>query len=275
MKKVFLPLTALLLAFYSCNNALQQNSDNASDTSKISIPEPKDDAPAADASVDWNKPLYSIDTETGDTITKWLYTDTSIVETSIYTEASYGYEGEETKIYDLKGRIISECGSINSGNIHNDEMEYTYEGKIRTGKGSNITEGYPSFTEVKEVTYFADSDFKQDTLGQNYSAEVSWDDMDESSETPLELESYYVNKFANGKLVQTTYYGKDSETGKMTFRSRTVYDYNTSGDLVKSTLLNEQGSPLGEYAETRYTYNGNARTSSNDGSESVTYYAKK
>ena len=36
MKKVFLPLTALLLAFYSCNNAPQQNSDNASDTSKIS-----------------------------------------------------------------------------------------------------------------------------------------------------------------------------------------------------------------------------------------------
>ena len=119
MKKVFLPLTALLLAFYSCNNAPQQNSDNASDTTKISIPEPKDDAPVADPSVDWDKPLFTIDTETGDTITKWLYTDTSIVETSIYTEASYGYEGDETTVYDLKGRIISQCGTINSGNIHN------------------------------------------------------------------------------------------------------------------------------------------------------------
>ena len=76
-------------------------------------------------------------------------------------------------------------------------------------------------------------------------------------------------------LLAVSYACVDSETGKMTFRSRTVYDYNTSGDLVKSTLLNEQGTPLGEYAETRYTYNGNARTSSNDGTESVTYYAKK
>ncbi len=277
MKKVFLPLTALLLAFYSCNNAPQQNSDNASDTTKISISEPKDDAPAADPSVDWNKPLFTIDTETGDTITKWLYNDTSIVETSIYTEASYGYEGDETTVYDLKGRIISQCGTINSGNIHNDEMEYTYEGKIRTGKGNNITEGYPSFTDIKEVVYFADSDFKMDTLGQTFTADVSWDTMEDENEPEIqyELESYYIKKYKDGRVIDLTNYGKDVSTNKMEFRSRIIYEYNTAGDLIKSTILNEQGTPMGEYAATTLTYEGNACISTNDGTETKTFYAKK
>ena len=277
MKKslILSALAATLIGCNSGNNNQNQsvNQDSAATTvapkSETSTPSPSN----ADPNVDWDKPLYALDSETGDTIRKWIYTDSTIVIREEYTEEIDGYEGEESTFFDKNGRLTGYYSSINSGNVHTSDMDYTYNGKIRTGKGCNNTEGYPVFTQVKEVTYFADAECNQDTLGQTFSAEVEWDSMEDDAK--LELESYYVSKFTNGKVTETTNYGKDDETGKMVFRSRIRYEYYSDGQLAKYVMLNEQGTPMGEYAETVYTYKDNTRESSNTGTGEITYYARK
>ena len=282
MKKSLI-LSALAATLIGCNSGNNtQNQSVNQDSAAITVPTaPKSEATpqpsTAGPNVDWDKPLYSLNSETRDTIRKWIYTDSTIEIREEYTEESYGYEGDACTVFDKDGRMKSDHSSINSGNVHNSDIEYTYNGKVRTGEGMYATEGYPSFTEVKEVTYFADDECKQDTLGQTFSAEVEWDTMEDENapDTKLELESFYVKKFTNGKVTETTNYGIDSKTGKKVFRSRIVYEYDAAGLLTKSVIVNEQGTPNGEYATTVYTYKDNTRESSNSGTGEITYYARK
>ncbi len=282
MKKSLI-LSALAATLIGCNSGNNnQNQSVNQDSAAITAPTaPKSEATpqpsTSDPNVDWDKPLYTLNSETRDTIRKWIYTDSTIEIREEYTEESYGYEGDACTVFDKDGRMKSDHSSINSGNVHNSDMEYTYNGKVRTGEGMYATEGYPSFTEVKEVTYFADAECKQDTLGQTFSAEVEWDTMEDENapDTKLELESFYVKKFTNGKVTETTNYGIDSKTGKKVFRSRIVYEYDAAGLLTKSIIVNEQGTPKGEYAETVYTYKDNTCESSNSGTGEITYYARK
>ena len=282
MKKSLI-LSALAATLIGCNSGNNtQNQSVNQDSAAITAPTaPKSEATpqpsTADPNVDWDKPLYTLNSETRDTIRKWIYTDSTIEVREEYTEESYGYEGDACTVFDKDGRMKSDHSSINSGNVHNSDMEYTYNGKVRTGEGMYATEGYPSFTEVKEVIYFADDECKQDTLGQTFSAEVEWDTMEDENapDTKLELESFYVKKFTNGKVTETTNYGIDSKTGKKVFRSRIVYEYDATGLLTKSVIVNEQGTPEGEYATTVYTYKDNTCESSNSGTGEITYYARK
>ena len=282
MKKSLI-LSALAATLIGCNSGNNnQNQSVNQDSAAITVPTaPKSEASpqpsTADPNVDWDKPLYTLNSETRDTIRKWIYTDSTIEIREEYTEESYGYEGDACTVFDKDGRMKSDHSSINSGNVHNSDMEYTYNGKVRTGEGMYATEGYPSFTEVKEVTYFADAECKQDTLGQTFSAEVEWDTMEDENapDTKLELESFFVKKFTNGKVIETTNYGIDSKTGKKVFRSRIVYEYDAAGLLTKSVIINEQGTPEGEYATTVYTYKDNTRESNNSGTGEITYYARK
>lgn len=259
------------------NQKSAENQDSANDSTSISIPESQDGAADVDLQVDWKKPLYTIDSESGDTTSTWLYTDTSTVEYAFYTEQSFGYEGDATTYYDKQGRLISYNSSINSGNIHDDEMDYTYNGKVRTGEGINATQGYPVFTQVREVTYFADDELTQDTLSQTYTADVEWDTMEDETapETVLKLDNYISKKFVNGLLKELTCYTAETDSDAMKFSYRIVYEYNSAGLLIKSQMLDEKGVLMGEYAETTYTYKDNMCISSNDGTESITYYAKK
>lgn len=259
------------------NQKSAENQDSANDSTSISIPESQDGAADVDLQVDWKKPLYTIDSESGDTTSTWLYTDTSTVEYAFYTEQSFGYEGDATTYYDKQGRLISYNSSINSGNIHDDEMDYTYNGKVRTGEGINATQGYPVFTQVREITYFADDELKQDTLSQTYTADVEWDTMEDETapETVLKLDNYISKKFVNGLLKELTCYTAETDSDAMKFSYRIVYEYNSAGLLIKSQMLDEKGVLMGEYAETTYTYKDNMCISSNDGTESITYYAKK
>ena len=280
MKKSLL-ISVLAAMLIGCNGENNQKQTVNQDTTSNKIPQKEAQTQisesTADSNVNWDKPLYSLDSETRDTIRKWIYTDSTIEVREEYTEESYGYEGNACTVYDKNGRLIGDHSSINSGNVHNSDIEYTYNGKVRTGEGMFGTEGYSSFTQVKEITYFADAECKQDTLGQTFTAEVEWDTMEDENapDTKLELESYYVKKFTNGKVTETTNYGKDSETGKMVFRSRIVYEYDAAGLLTKSVIVNEQGTSMGEYAETVYTYKDNTRESNNSGTGEITYYARK
>ncbi|MBO4373423.1 MAG: hypothetical protein J5826_10865, partial [Bacteroidales bacterium] len=56
------------------NQKSAENQDSANDSTSISIPESQDGAADVDLQVDWEKPLYTIDSESGDTTSTWLYT---------------------------------------------------------------------------------------------------------------------------------------------------------------------------------------------------------
>ena len=82
-------------------------------------------------------------------------------------------------IYDRDNRLVGTASTVNSGNIHNSNMNYSYEGKVRTGEGMESTEGYPSYYSIKVVTYYLDDEFKYDTLVQEFTAELDWLGADE------------------------------------------------------------------------------------------------
>ena len=238
---------------------------------QTSTPEQTQSESAIDMSVDWEKPLYTLDAETGDTLQTWVYDDNTVTQ---YYFGDYG-EGSTTYQYDNKHRLVSENGYINSGNTHHDNMEYVYQDKKRYGTGSSSTEGFPSYIDIDEIVWYADNDFKTDTLIQILTAEMEWD---EDVEKDKEVESSTVKKYKDGKLIEQTTYGGDyinvNDLASI-FRSRIVYKYNSAGLLSEETKLDEDGNPVGEYATTYYTYKGNARESTNSGSGRITYYAKK
>ena len=271
-KTLFIILTAAV-----CGCQSNQGNNNASQTeqpteSKTVETTPKaQNEPAIDMTVDWEKPLYTLDSETGDTLQKWVYDGNTVIE---YSMGNYG-EGSTTYKYDDKHRLVSDDGNINTGNTHHSSMEYIYQDKKRYGTGQQSTEGSPSYTEIDEIVWYADDACTMDTLVQILTAEMEWD---ADVEKDKEVESSTIKKYKDGKLIEQITYGCDYINVKDLaphFRSRTIYKYNSAGLLAEETMLDKDGNPLGEYATTTYTYTGNKCESTDTGTGSITYYAKK
>ncbi len=272
-KTMFIILTAVVCGCQSNNqgnNTTQtvQPSENQATTTETTQTQSE---PAIDMSVDWEKPLYTLDSETGDTLQKWVYDGNTVIE---YSMGDYG-EGSTTYKYDDKHRLVSENGYINMGNTHRSSMEYIYQDKKRNGTGSQSTDGDPTYTDIDEIVWYADDNFQIDTLVQTLTAEMEWE---EDVEKDKEVESSTVKKYKDGKLIDETTYGGDYQNTKdlaSIFRSRTIYKYNSAGLLAEETMLDKDGNPLGEYATTTYTYSDNKCESTNTGTGSITYYKKK
>ena len=272
MKKTLLII--LMAAVCACqsnqgNNATQNEQQSENQSAEASSE--TQGTSSIDLTVDWEKPLYSIDIETGDTVQKWVYDGNTVIE---YSMGDYG-EGSTTYKYDDKHRLLSEDGDINTGNTHHYEMEYIYQDKKRYGTGQQYTEGNPSYTEIDEIVWYADETCTIDTLVQTLTAEMEWE---EDVEKDKEVESSTIKKYKDGKLIEQTTYGCDYINVKDLaphFRSKIVYKYNSAGLLAEETILDQDGNPMGEYATTKYTYKGNARESNITGASEITYYAKK
>lgn len=273
-KALFIVLAA---AVCGCQTNGGSNNSNNSATAEqtvenqVSTTPQTNTEPAIDMTVDWDKPLYTLDSETGDTLKKWVYDGNNV---TIYYMGDYG-EGSTTYKYDDKHCLVSESDDINTGNIHHSEMYYTYQGKMRYGTGLESTEGNPSYIDIDDITWFADDACTMDTLNQTLVAEMDWE---EDVEKDKEVESSTVKKFKDGKLIEQTTYGCDYINVKDLaphFRSKIVYKYNSAGLLAEETILDQDGNPMGEYATTKYTYKGNARESNITGTSEITYYAKK
>ena len=197
MKKTFTLAALLTAALCGCNGSAknQQTAQQTAETQTQTQPaETKTEAPAkdnnasnADQSVDWEKPLYSINDETGDTLQKWVYDGNTVIE---YSMGDYG-DGSTTYKYDNNHRLISEKGSINTGNTHLSEMTYVYQGKMRYGTGQESTEGNPSYIDMEEIAWYADDACTIDTLNQTLTCEMDWE---EDVEKDKEVESSTVKK---------------------------------------------------------------------------------
>lgn len=255
---LFLVVAMMLLA--ACNN-------NSKDNSEI---------------VDWDHPLYQLNAD-GDTISVWKYE--SIEQGRTVTKIDYPGElhdgGSEMLIYDRDNRLVGTASTLNTGNIHNDNMNYTYDGKVRTGEGIESTEGFPSYYSIKEVTYFLDDELKYDTLTQEFTAELDWlgpeDEeyaVEEEPERPL---NYYTRKryenTPNGyRLVETQTFSSSGiypDEVNVEYSYKMVYSYNDKGQLVSEKLYDKDGNPG---FETTYTYEGNKRIEHQDEFQYTTYY---
>ncbi len=268
-KSLLIILTAAVCGCQSNQGNNASQSENQSENQTTTTETKTQSEPAIDMTVDWEKPLYTLDIETGDTLLKWVYDGNTVIE---YSMGDYG-EGSTTYKYDDKHRLVSDDGTINTGNTHHSSMEYIYQDKKRYGTGQESTEGYPSYTEIEEIVWYADDNYTLDTLVQNLTAEMEWE---EDVEKDKEVESSTVKKYKDGKLIDETTYGGDYINTKdlaSIFRSRTIYKYNSAGLLSEATMLDKDGNPLGEYATTTYTYSDNKCESTNTGTGS--YYKKK
>ena len=249
---------ALTLLFAACNNS-KNNPENT----------------------DWDHPLYQLNAD-GDTASVWRYE--TIEQGRTVTRIDLPVildEGSEMLIYDRNNRLVGTASTVNSGNVHNSNMNYTYEGKVRTGEGIQSTEGYPSYYSIKEVTYFLDDELKYDTLTQEFTAELDWLDPDEEAytdeEEPERPMNYYVRK--RYEKTQDGYRLVESQTFTSTsiypdevdvkYSYKMVYDYNDEGQLASEKLYTNDGE-LGY--ETTYTYEGNKRIEHHGDTHYTTYY---
>ena len=266
---LFLLGFALLLA--ACNNA----------------PKPNEPVENKQQSVDWDMPLYELNAE-GDTCSVWRYENTEQGRTVTKNDLPGDYgEGSTTEIYDPNDRLVSVASSLNTGNFHNTSMTYSYNGKVRTGEGSETTEGYSYFYAIKEVTYYLDDECKYDTLTQQYVAEMEWDWLyDEEGnevdnvekEGPLTMftrNRYETTKDGGYQLVESQTYASstvDPEEVNVEYSYKIVYAYNDKGQLVSEKLYDRNGN-LGY--ETSYSYQDNKRIEQSGDEQLTTYYKIK
>ena len=231
--------------------------------------------------IDWDHPLYQLNAD-GDTASVWQYE--TIEQGRTVTRIDLPGildEGSEMLIYDRDDRLVGTASTVNSGNIHNSNMNYTYTGKVRTGEGTQSTDGSPSYYSIKEVTYFLDDEFKYDTLTQQFTAELDWLEPDEEEyvvdgepERPM---NYYMRKryeeTPNGyRLVESqtfTSFGIYPDEVNIEYSYKMVYAYNDKGQLVSEKLYTKDGEPG---YETTYTYEGNKRIEHQGDSQYTTYY---
>lgn len=237
--------------------------------------------------VDWDTPLYQLNAN-GDTCSIWKYETIEQGRTVTKNDLPSDYgDGSTMEIYDRNDRLVGVASSLNTGNIHNTNMTYSYMGKTRTGEGSEATEGYSYFYAIKEVTYYLDDDFKYDTLTQQFVTEMEWDWLydEEGNEVDNEEREGPLTTFTR-KLYETTQDGGRRLVESQTFASSTVdpeevnveysykivYAYNDKGQLVSEKLYDKNGK-LGY--ETTYSYQDNKRIERTDGEEWTTYYKIK
>lgn len=232
--------------------------------------------------VDWDHPLYQLNSN-GDTVSVWNYesNEQGRTVTRIDIPGQLHDGGSETLVYDRNNRLVGNVSTLNTGNIHNSNMDYSYEGKVRTGEGIESTEGYPSYYSIKEITYFLDDELKYDTLSQEYTAELDWlgpeDEEYASEEEPERPLNYYTRKryenTPNGyRLVESQTFSSSGiypDEVNVEYSYKMVYSYNDKGQLVSEKLFDKNGNPG---FETTYTYEGNKRIEHQDDFQYITYY---
>ena len=293
--------TAILLTACggSGSNNGNQNGDgdggNASnaDATPAAISAPKSD-------VDWERPLYTVN-DKGDTLEIWTYNDKGLV---IQDNSNYDLKDENSYKYDDQGRLVWHYCITYTGNNHESEYKYAYKGNVRIGEGSEMAEGWQSYFDIKELSYYIDNECKYDTLTEVYEMEISWDDADNphnhdiTNEKPsnfvtkkyqksgdkylvTEENSYrpdyddhtqIVNSFRfvyeyndKGLLTKQTEYDSNQKLS-----ATITYEYNTDGLKVKKTYDNGTAKDI-----TTYTYNDNVMTEKNSEGTFKTYYQKK
>lgn len=232
--------------------------------------------------VDWDHPLYQLNTN-DDTVSVWKYesNEQGRTVTRIDIPGQLHDGGSEMLVYDRNDRLVGDVSTLNTGNIHNSNMDYTYEGKVRIGEGIESTEGFPSYYSIKQITYFLDDELKYDTLTQEFTAELDWlESEDEAYATEEEPErplNYYTRKryekTPNGyRLVESQTFASSGiypDEVNIEYQYKMVYAYNDKGQLVSEQLYDRDGNPG---FETTYTYEGNKRIEHQDEFHYTTYY---
>lgn len=272
MKTSLWSIAALAFMFMGCGSAGDNDIQNENKSTQI-VENVKNDVVGplfdVDDDVDWDRPLFTLD-DNGDTSEVWSYNREG--QLVYYASKDDGFEDTRSYAYDAKGRLLTESGYSFTGNVREYTEEYTYNGNVRTAMGVQTTEGYPSYYQTKEVSYFLDEEFKYDTLCQQYEMELSWDidyDDKEIEKGLSQLARYSTRKYVviNGetKLSEECYYYEDQEhPGAMNLGYRSVNQYNSQGLLVSNVSY----SSSGEEFITDYSYSGNVK-------DGKTYYARK
>ena len=232
--------------------------------------------------VDWDSPLYQLNAQ-GDTLSVWEYetTEQGRTVTKIDLPSDYG-DGTSTEIYDRNDRLVGTISSLNTGNIHNTNMAYSYQGKTRIAEGSESTEGFTYFYYIKEVTYYLDDEYKYDTLIQQFVKEMDWEsDYDEDEEalvgplTSFTRKLYETTKNGGYQLIESNTFASSTvnpEEVNVEYSYKIKYQYNDKGQLVSEKLYDRNGK-LGY--ETTYSYQDNKRIERADGEECTTYFKIK
>jgi hypothetical protein len=270
------------------------NASNA-DATIAATPTPK----SADSNVDWEKPLYVIN-DKGDTLETWTYNAKGLV---IRNCSRYDLIDECDYEYDEQGRLVWKRCVSKSGNIHESEYKYTYNGNVRIGEGSERAEGWQSYFDIKERYYYLDTECKYDTLTQIYEMEISWDDADNynhdiSNAKPTSYANKQYKKFGDKYLVtEENWFRRDyDDESKLVNSFRFLYEYNDKGLLTKEIQYdsNQKLSATITYeynadnliikktydngtnkTVTTYTYNDNVQTETNSEGTFKTFYQQK
>ncbi|MBQ5551338.1 MAG: hypothetical protein IIT32_09765 [Bacteroidales bacterium] len=271
------------------------NASNA-DATIAATPAPK----SVDSNVDWEKPLYVIN-DKGDTLETWTYNDKGYV---IRNCSRYDLIDDCDYKYDEQGRLIWKYCLNTTGNDHESEYKYAYKGNVRIGEGSEMAEGWQSYFDVKEITYYLDTECKYDTLTENYEMEIPWDDADNphnhdiTDAKPSNYVTKQYKKFGDKYLVveEKSFRRDYDDESKLINSFRFIYEYNDKGLLTKETEYdsNQKLSATITYeynadnliikktydngtnkTVTTYTYNDNVQTETNSEGTFKTFYQQK
>ena len=303
-KKLFAAMFATAILLTACGGNNNGNSNGNGDGGNASNADAKPAATSAvkrtDSNVDWTRPLYTVN-DKGDTLEIWTYNDKGLV---IQDNSNYDLKDENSYKYDDQDRVVWHYSITYSGNNHESEYKYAYKGNVRIGEGSEMAEGWLSYFDVKELTYYLDNECKYDTLSQTFEMEIPWDDVDNIHEhdianqepttytttsykksgdkyLPVEQKCYRRDYDDQNKLVNSfrfiyEYNDQDLLIKEIEYDSHQklsatiTYEYNTDGLKVKKTYDNGTAKDI-----TTYGYNDNVMTEKNSEGTFKTYYQKK
>ena len=232
--------------------------------------EPTENNQTTETTVDWDMPLYELNAE-GDTNTVWTYQDTEEGRTVIQlAEEEDSYYDRYEHQYDREGHLISMKVENGPWKVRTREVTYSIDSDmgIRVGEGEEHAEGDPEFYAVREESYFLDDTYLYDTLTFNYSAVVSWDELDPDGDGVQDVipapvwedhtvqRTRYEQTASGMKPAEKWYYAGTDDQGNLILNARVEYAYDDEGRLSSETTHYQSGSQ-----ETKnYTYDGNVRT---------------
>lgn len=258
MKKsnsLFFLTVALLLT--ACNNTPKPSEPTVTNQS-------------TETTVDWNMPLYELNA-VGDTNIVWTYQDTEEGRAVVQlAEEEDSYYDRYEHHYDHEGHLISMKVENGPWKVRTREVTYGIDSDmgIRVGEGKEYAEGDPEFYAVREESYFLDDTYLYDTLTYNYSAVVSWDELDPDGDGVRDVipvpvwedhtvqRTRYEQTASGMKPAEKWYYAGTDDQGNLILNARVEYSYDEEGRLSIETTYFQSGDP-----ETRnYSYEGNVRT---------------
>ena len=302
-KKLFAAMFATAILLTACGGNNNGNSNGNGDGGNASNADAKPAATSAvkrtDSNVDWTRPLYTVN-DKGDTLEIWTYNDKGLV---IQDNSNYDLKDENSYKYDDQDRVVWHYSITYSGNNHESEYKYAYKGNVRIGEGSEMAEGWLSYFDVKELTYYLDTECKYDTLTQIYEMEISWDDADNynhdiSNAKPTSYVNKQYKKFGDKYLVtEENWFRRDyDDESKLINSFRFIYEYNDKGLLTKqiqydsyqklSATITYEYNAANRIIKKTYdngttqvvttsTYNDNVQTETNSEGTFKTFYQQK